>query len=419
MRSSAWVGLFLATMLSVLGCAAGTPTPAVPAAAEPAPGSTLILISLDGFRWDYLDWDEASNLSRLAAAGVRAQGLIPVFPSKTFPCHYSIVTGLYPGTHGIISNNMYDPVIGGEFHLGDRAAVEDTRWWGGEPIWVTAEKQGLKAAAMFWPGTEAEIAGERPSYWHPFDKGFSFGDRVAQVLAWLDLPAAQRPRVITLYFEYPNDVSHHFGPDARETHAAVSEVDGLIGDLLAGLEARGLRESVDLVITSDHGMAEVSIDRVVVLDDYVEFEEGELFEQGAVVQIFPNPGREETIYSALSGAHPQLAIYRKNEIPQRYHLRESSRTAPIIGVPAAGWEAVERRRFEYYRVRMLKGDHGQDPSDPDLHGLFVASGPSFNEGMTIERFESVEIYNLLAAVLELEPAPNDGDPTRWSAVLRR
>ena len=252
---------------------------------------------------------------------------------------------------------MYDPVIGGRFDPGDRDAVADTRWWGGEPIWVTAEKQGVKAATMFWPGIEAEIAGERPSYWHRFDKGFSFVDRVAQVLAWLDLPAAQRPRVITLYFEYPNDVSHHFGPDARETHAAVSEVDGRIGDLLAGLEARGLREDVDLVITSDHGMAEVSIDRVVVFDDYVEFGEGELFEQGAVVQIFPNPGREET--------------------------------------------------------------HGQDPSDPSLHGLFVASGPSFKEGLRIERFESVEIYNLLAAVLELEPAPNDGDPISLSAILNR
>lgn len=419
MRSSAWIGLFLATLLPVLGCALGAPTPAVPAAAERALESTVILISLDGFRWDYLDWPEASNLSRLAAAGVRAEGLIPVFPSKTFPCHYSIVTGLYPGHNGIVSNNMYDPAIGGEFHLSDRAAVEDTRWWGGEPIWVTAEKQGLKAAAMFWPGSEAEIAGARPSYWHRFDKDFGFEDRVAQVLAWLDLPLAERPRVITLYFEHPNDISHRFGPEAPETRAAVAEVDGHIGALLAGLERRGLRESVDLVVTSDHGMAEVDIDRVIVLDDYVDFEDGELFEFGAFVQIFPNPGREETIYSALADAHPELAVYRKREIPERYHLRESPRMAPIMATPAVGWEAVTREVFERFRHRMLKGDHGQDPLDERMHGIFVASGPSFKQGLTIERFESVEIYNLLAATLRLEPSPNDGDPTRWTAVLNR
>ena len=416
---AAAVGLAFSPLF-VLGCAAGpgsTTSQAVDSSGTSEP--TVILISLDGFRWDYLEWEEASNLRRLAASGVRAEGLIPVFPSKTFPCHYSIATGLYPGKHGIVSNNMYDAGIGGEFHLGDRDAVEDTRWWGGEPIWVTAEKQGVKAAAMFWPGTESEIAGYRPSFWHRYDKGFAFEDRVAQVLAWLDLPASERPRMITLYFEHPNDVSHRYGPEAPETRAAVREVDGHVADLVAGLAARGLEAAVDLIVTADHGMAEVGIERVVVIDDYVEFQDGELFEQGAYVQIFPNPGRLETIYEALAGAHPDLAIYRRDETPEHLHLRGSPRVAPLIGIPSNGWEVATRARFERFQRRMLKGDHGQDPRHPDMHALFFATGPSFKSGVRIGRFESVEIYNLMTELLGLEPAPNDGDPEFWAAAIRR
>jgi predicted AlkP superfamily pyrophosphatase or phosphodiesterase len=387
---------------------------------RPVAGSyepTLILISLDGFRWDYLDLMETPNLNKLAASGVRAEGLIPVFPSKTFPCHYSIVTGLYPGHHGIVSNNMYDRRLDAEFHLSDREAVEDPRWWGGEPIWVTAERQGMTAAAMFWPGTEAEIAGERPTYWHRFDKGFSYEARVAQVLEWLDLPAEKRPRLITLYFEDPNDTSHEFGAEAPETRAAVRRVDERVGDLLAGLEDRGLVDRVDLVVVSDHGMAEVGPERVVILDDYIELQEGEVFEEGAVLQIFPREGRTDKVYEALHDAHPSLAIYRREEIPERYHMQHSSRTPPILGVPDVGWEVVTRGRRERWGSGMLKGDHGQDPAAEDLHGLFIAAGPSFRIGLTVGRFENVEIYNLLTTVLGLDPAPNDGDPEKLAHIL--
>lgn len=417
-KRASFATICLVALLGMAACGG----PHRPPRVDPGPvvdETTVILISLDGFRWDYVDWDEAATIRSLAENGVRAEGLIPSFPSKTFPCHYSIVTGLYPGNHGIVSNNMVDPVIGGEFHLSDRDAVEDTRWWGGEPIWVTAEKQGLTAAAMFWPGSEAAIAGVQPTYWHTFDKDFAFGDRVAQVLEWMDLPAAERPRLVTLYFEHPNDISHRYGPTAPETRAAVRGVDSQIADLLAGLEARGLSDSVDLVLTSDHGMAEVGPDQVVILDDYVTFEEGELFEQGAYVQIFPGPGREETIYEALKGAHAELAIYRKAEMPEAFHMADSPRTAPIVGVPSVGWEAASRSLFERWQGGMLKGDHGQDPADPRMHGLFVAHGPSFRRGLRIDRFENVEIYNLLTAVLGLEPAPNDGDPRALADVLSR
>lgn len=416
-RSSHWPHWTLVLALLLAGCSA----PASFRAEAEGPLAdfepTLILVSLDGFRWDYLDIFDVPHLRELAASGVRAEGLIPVFPSKTFPCHYSIVTGLYPGNHGIISNNMFDPDLDAEFHLHDRAAVEDSRWWGGEPIWVTAEKQGLTAAAMFWVGTEAEIAGVRPTYWSRFDKAVTFEERVARVLGWLDLPAERRPRLITLYMEDPNDTSHDYGPEAPETAAAVRRVDARIGDLVAGLAARGLGEQVNLVVVSDHGMAEVSPERVIVLDDYVDLRDGEVFEQGALLQLFPGPGREARLYDALAGAHPNLAVYRRAEIPERFQLRQSRRAPPILGVPDVGWEVYTREEFVRVRSRMLRGDHGQDPRDPRMHGLFIAAGPAFRRGLVIGRLESVHVYNLLAAVLGLEPAANDGDPRAIVDIL--
>lgn len=410
--------LLILVALAALGvsCRPPLPTRALTPPADTGDAIT-ILISLDGFRWDYVAWPEATHVRALAARGVRAKGLIPAFPSKTFPSHYTTVTGLHPGNHGIISNNMVDPTLGSEFHLGDRGSVEDSRWWGGEPIWVTAEKAGLVAAAMFWPGTETEIAGIRPTYWHRWNEDFAYRDRVAQVLAWLDLPREEQPRLITLYFQDPNDTSHDYGPKAPETRAAVREVDQRLGDLLAGIAERGLETRVNVIVTSDHGMAAVDPERVVVLDDYVTLEESELFESGAFLQIVPGPGREAILIEALRGAHPRLAVYRKDEVPGRFHLGTGPRVAPIIGIPDVGWYVATRDWLEHNRHSMIKGDHGQDPADPRMHGIFVASGPAFRAGVVIDRFASVEVYNVLARTLGLTPAPNDGTPGKLDHIF--
>lgn len=411
--------LIAATLVLLLASIAGlaqevaAPHPARDTAASSQAMSTVVLVSLDGFRWDYLDWPEARNLRRLAARGVRAEGLIPAFPSKTFPCHYTLATGLYPGHHGIISNHMRTPALG-TFDLHDRASVEDPRWWGGEPIWVTAERAGLVTAAMFWPGTETAIRGVRPTYWHRFDAHFRYRKRVEQVLAWLDLEDAQRPRLITLYFQDPNDTSHASGPQAPETRKAVREVDARLEDLLEGIARRKLNDRVNLVITSDHGMAEVSRDRVIVLDETIRFAPDELVEQGAFVQIAPNAGREKKIYQALQGLNPHLAVYRREAIPARFHLAGSDHVAPIVAIPEVGWEAMTQRHLAHWK---LAGDHGQDPADPRMHGIFVAAGPALRAGRVIERFESIEVYNLLAALLGIAPAPNDGHPDALREIL--
>lgn len=393
-------------------------------AAEPtAPRSStgpaaVVLVSLDGFRASDLDREEVPALRHLASIGLRAQGLVPVFPSKTFPSHYSLVTGLPPGRNGILSNNMRDPDLG-EFHLHDRQAVEDARWWGGEPIWVTAERQGLRTATMFWPGSEAAIGGVRPSEWRRYDGGLSLSDRVETVLGWLAGPAAERPRFVTLYFEEPNETSHAYGPDAPETRAELAEVDARVADLLAGIERLDLAGGVDVVVVSDHGMADVSPERIVFLDDYVALEPGELFDDGALLQLFPGPGRETILYDALAGAHPRLAVYRREELPERWGLAGNPRLPPLLGVPDVGWEVTVRgsARQRSLQDGSLRGDHGQDPADPRMHGLFVAAGPSFRPGSRIGLVNPLDVYPLLAELLGVEPAPNEGELGRLRAPI--
>lgn len=400
----------------VLGC--NPAPPADDAATEPAAASNaVVLISLDGFRWDYQQLTDTPHLDALASRGVQAAGLIPVFPSKTFPSHYSIVTGLYPGHHGIVSNNMRDPRWDGDFRLGTEELTRG-RWWGGEPIWTTARKNGLRAASYFWPGSDVLIDGDRPDYFYAYDGAVPYEERVDQVLAWLRLPADERPQFITLYFADPNDTAHRVGPEAPEALAAVRRVDAMVGRLVRGLEEHGLAAATDLVVTSDHGMAQMSPERVVFLDDYIELTRQEVFESGSFLQIYPQAGREAEILEALRVAHPHLEVHARDALPDRYRLRGNTRLAPIIGVPDIGWSVAGRAPAEGDWDGFLLGNHGGDPYHPDMAGIFIAAGPSFAVGRRVPAFENIEVYNLLARALNIAPAPNDGDPSRVEEFLR-
>src|SRR3972149_11774242 len=219
--------------------------------------STVILVSMAGFRPDYLDHTSCPNLRELAMSGTRAEWLIPIFPTKTFPNHYAIATGLYAENNGVVGNTMYDPGFDAMFTMRMRNEVTNARWWGGEPIWVTAEKQGVISAPFFWPGSEAPIGGIRPSYYKAFDASMTEEQRVAQVLQWLDLPDQQRPRFITLYFDRLDNAGHDYGPVYADVDTAVGIIDHAIGQLIAGLTKRGLFEKVMLLVVSDHGMAPI------------------------------------------------------------------------------------------------------------------------------------------------------------------
>jgi len=374
----------------------------------PPPPASVLLVSLDGVRPDYLGRGDTPNLDRLMSAGVRAQWMQSVYPSLTFPNHYSMVTGLYPDHHGIVHNSMRDAQLG-TFTLSNRDAVSDGRWWGGEPVWVTAERAGLATATLSWPGSEADILGVRPTRWHVFDSERPIPERVKMVLGWLSEPDATRPRLATLYFEHPDSAGHHYGPHSPEVRAAMREVDAGIGRLLDGLEADGRLDQVNIVIVSDHGMAEVPVWQMIAIEDMVPAGQADVVSVGQVIGVQPHPGQEEAVAAVMVGAHAQYACWRKGDIPARWHYGQHPRVPAIICQMHEGWDALPRRVVEERKASgQTRGSHGFDPALESMRAIFIAHGPAFGQGLTIPAFENVNIQPLLLHLLGLPPMPTDG-----------
>lgn len=383
---------------------------------------TVILISLDGFRFDYLEKYEAPNLRSLARDGVQAKWMIPAFPTKTFPNHYTIATGLYPQNHGIVENTVFDEGFNATLTMANRDEVQNGRWWLGEPIWVTAEKQGQRSAPFFWPGSEAEINGIRGTYWKPYDGKLSNEARVDLVLSWLDLPAGERPTFLSLYFSDVDHAGHEFSPDSIETRDAVRRVDNGLGRLIDGLTKRGIFAQVNLIIVSDHGMANQDRNNAIILDELFDTNLArKVLWTGEIVAIFPKGGKEKEIYETLKTRLPsQAKVYRKAEIPGRLHYSNSPRIAPLLVLPDEGWILTTRKRFQERsedRTRGLRGGHGYDNELESMRAIFIAHGSAFKKGSLIEPFENIHVYNLMTRILGLTPAPNDGNETASVAAL--
>ncbi len=399
-------------VLLLAACSSGSRVETTPGAATG--GGTVVLVSLDGFRWDYLDRPVAPNLQRLARRGVRAQWLTPSFPSITFPNHYTIVTGLYPEHHGIISNNMRDSLLG-SFRISDTVAVREPRWWGGEPIWRTAERQGRRAAAFFWPGSEAAIGGAMPWRSMRFDDDYPNAARVDSVLGWLSLPKGEAPSIVTLYYSDTDHSGHDFGPESLQTDSAIARVDSMIGRLVDGLARRGLGDLVNLVVVSDHGMIETSKEQLIVLDDYINLADVTMVDWTPVGAMIPKPGREAAVYDALAKAHPQLKVYRRGEVPARLHFNSNARITPLVLVAEPGWSITSKARAATWRGG---GAHGWDPAARGMGAIFVAAGPAFRQGVTVAPFQNIHIYELLAHIIGVTPAPNDGSLDSVRTLLR-
>jgi predicted AlkP superfamily pyrophosphatase or phosphodiesterase len=374
-----------------------------------SPAPILVLISIDGFRYDYFDRADLPNLKSLAARGVRSQGLIPSFPSVTFPNHYTIVTGLVPDHHGIVANAMFDRSIGPAKFTMSSATAKNPAWWGGEPIWMTAIKQGHKSAAMFWPGSEAV----KPTYWRPFDDNLSNEARVAQVLDWMKLPEADRPVFTTLYFDDVDHAGHDLGPDTPEVLGEVVKADQAIGQLLRGMDSLGLTSRTTYVIVSDHGMATTSNDRLIYLDDYLDPSELDVVEWSPIVEINPpSTMSADALYRKLANKHPALGVYKREGLPTWLQYGRHPRIPAIVGIAELGWTVTTRAdaAAQMKTARGFKGGaHGYDPRYRELHGLFIAAGGRIRKGVIVPEFQNTHIYNLMCEVLGLTPAPNDGD----------
>ncbi len=365
----------------------------------------LILISIDGFRPDYLQRGVSPVLNQLAQQGASAVVMRPSFPSVTFPNHYTLVTGLRPDQHGIVANTMEDPQIPGvRFALSKREAVTDRRWWDmAEPFWVTAEKAGVKTGTMFWPGSEADIQGVRPSQWAVFDEKMSPDTRVDTLLGWLDLPAEQRPRLLTLYFDQVDHAGHDFGPDSPQIAQAVAEVDAALGRLRAGLQQRGLQ--ANLVIVSDHGMSAVSDQRVIRLNQLLADNQFRTITTGPFAGIELTAETAAQAEKALLGKHEHMECWRKSEIPARLEFGSNRRVPAVFCLAEPGWQIVANEKA---KLRSSGGAHGYDTLAPDMAALFIANGPAFRAGAQIAELQNVDVYPLLMRVAGVPALPSRG-----------
>ncbi len=376
----------------------------------------VLLVSIDGFRNDYLDRTDlydAPNLRALAASGVRAEALIPVFPSKTFPNHYAIVTGLYPAHNGIVGNRMTNPVTHDRFSMSDRKAVADAAWWGGEPIWVTAEKQGCHAAPIFWPGSEAAIEGVRPTHWLAYDEKLPNARRVQLALDYLG--ETPQPCYLSLYFSDVDTAGHHFGPEGRETRDAVRSVDAIIGELVSGLKQRGLWGKVNLIIVSDHGMASTPASQRIVFDDYLDPSTVEVIDGSPLFALNAKDGNQAALVERLNRI-PHLHAWLRENLPARWHYAGNPRIAPVLALADEGW-SFDTREFLSKRKTLDLGNHGFDNDLESMRAIFIASGPGFRPGMRLPAFENINIYSLITELLGLKPAPNDGHPEVFAPAL--
>lgn len=384
---------------------------------DDAPYSPLILISLDGFRADYLDRGLTPNLRALADDGVHAQALKPAFPTLTFPNHYTIVTGLYPDHHGIVNNRFVDPSSGRKFVYKDKRSTSDPTWWGGEPLWVSVEKQGKQAATMFWPGSDVAIEGVRPEFWMGFDGKIKADDRVDKVLSWLDLPDPKRPDFITLYLEQADHAGHDSGPDSDAVNQALTELDRAIGRLIDGLRRRHLFASANIIVVSDHGMTAASADRIVVIDKVVNIADVEVINTGVLAAFAAKPGREHEVETALLHQQDHMRCWKKSEIPARFHYGANARIPPYVCLADDGWLIDTQEYLDTPRHHVSLGEHGYDNDDPMMRALFIAHGAAFKRGLTVPEFDNVDIYPLMTTILHIRPQPNDGKLSDVQSML--
>lgn len=377
----------------------------------------VILISLDGFRHDYVARFQPKNLTEFIKNGVSANGLIPSFPSKTFPNHYTIATGLKPEHHGLVDNNFYNPGKNQQYSISNRSIVEDGSWYGGTPIWVLAEQNGLKAASYFFVGSEAEIQGYRPSYYYNYDGSVSNLTRISKVFEWLQLPDDERPRLITLYFSDMDDAGHRYGPNNDfQLKKSLDRLDHQLGALFEGLASMSL--PINVVIVSDHGMAEVPKENLISIDPLLEGVAARVVNSGALVHLhLEKPSKKRKIIKQIqeSGKNIHVVDVDDREFYQDLSLHRDF-MGDILIIPEIGYYLTDDRGLFRYQNRsaMQKtevfGEHGYSPDYPEMHGIFYARGPLLKKGITIDSFENVHIYPLLCRLLGLPiPQEIDGD----------
>jgi len=379
----------------------------------------LVLVSIDGFRWDYMSRYPTPNMDRIAAMGSKAERLLPVFPTLTFPNHYSVATGLYPQHHGLVANDFPDPARNTWYSLKNRETVEDRWFYGGEPIWVTAETQGMVTAAYFFVGTEAPVKGVSPTHWRSFNHEIPGEDRVDQVLSWLAMPEESRPHLYTLYFEDVDDYSHWYGPESAENIETIARVDAYLGRLIDGLQKLPYADQVNIILVSDHGQAAYLDDpQPLIVADHVDLADTVIIEGGSYLFVHfdqDDPVRAQAMVDVVNDRWEHGRAYTPSGMPPQWQVGDNPRFPDVVLIPETGFAVLSSSEKT---DKLIAGDHGWAPESPEMHGFFVASGPNIKAGVTLGAVRNIDVYPLMLSILELEgPKQLDGDALRLASKL--
>lgn len=375
----------------------------------------VILISLDGFRHDYVERFQPENLLKFIENGTAAEALIPSFPTKTFPNHYTIATGMKPENHGLVDNSFYEPEKDLVYSMGNRDIVEDGYWYGGTPIWVLAELHGIKAASYFFVGSEAPVQGIHPSYYFNFDGTVPNLTRISKVFEWLQLPEDERPRMVTLYFSDMDNIGHRYGPDNNEQIGGrLEKLDRELGALFEGLKSFDL--DINIFIVSDHGMTNIPKENLLNLDHITEGIPARVVNNGALAHLhLENIEEMEEVYQELKKSENHFKVVKVADREYYKNIEKyKNRFGDLIIIPDLGHYLTTSNGMVSYQNRsaMFKtdvfGEHGFSQEYKDMHGIFFANGPMVKEGMTILPFENIHVFPLLANILGL-PIPDDID----------
>lgn len=373
----------------------------------------VVLISFDGFRADYVERFDLKNFKSFIKTGGAAEALIPSFPSKTFPNHYTLVTGLYPGHHGLVDNTFFDPSKNQQYGMRIREAVIDPSYYGGTPLWILARQNNIKSASYFWVGSELKQDALHPDYYLQYDQSVPFEKRVDQVFEWLKLPEAERPHMITLYFSSPDSESHSFGPLAEQTREKLFSLDSLLGNFMISVKETML--PINVVLVSDHGMSELTqnTDTYIMLDDLVKTKKNvvTVVNGGTQAHLYTNPIKRDSIYSTLKSREKNFKVYKQENFPSAWHYAHERSGDLLIVVDNGRYlmSGTIEKLHESMKPGTSFGAHGYDPyTNKDMYGIFYANGPNIKPGSKIKAVQNIHVYPLVAEILRMKVPQIDG-----------
>lgn len=384
---------------------------------QPQSKPYVILVSFDGFRWDYLNRGITPNLEKIRSEGVSAISLRSVFPSKTFPNHISIITGMYAENHGIISNSFMNYERSYWYRMSDTISVRDGRWYLGEAFWETAERQGIKTASYFWPGSELNLDYRHPSYREFYVHERPYDKRVQGVIDWLQLPFDERPHFITLYFDDTDTYGHKYGPESSEVNESIKRLDNIAGLVISKLADIGMKDSVNVIFVADHGMTDIAPEKVINIQNMIDGFGCRFMDDGPLMQVEPPVDYLTEVYQILKRNESHYKVYLKKDIPDYFHYNKNPLTFSILLVADIGWSLVTNTRSNW--VSKSKGNHGYDNNHMDMQGILIANGPNFKVGYKTGTLWNIDIYPLLCKIFNIYPRSNiDGDLNRIEFILK-